>query len=107
MTGRNPEAHKSYLSDFGAIFYEKVKALIDKNARKTTLLQKLEAHEQNLFNEVTAHAKLSAGYALKFHGRVEILNKVNLFLQNILRSDYVFLITSTNFSKSHWIFHTP
>ena len=76
LTGRNPEALKKYLSDFGNVFYEKVKNLIDRNAKKTTTLQKLEEHDQNLYNEVLAHAKFSADYVLKFHGRVELLNRV-------------------------------
>ena len=76
LTGRNQEGLKSYLTKFGNVFYEKVKTLIDRNAKKTSSLQKLEEHEQNLYNEVLAHAKFSADYVLKFHGRVELLNKV-------------------------------
>ncbi len=82
-TGISLNSHKEYMKNFGQTFYESMKTLIDKNARKPYFLDKFSDSDRSLFQEVLEHARFSLECVEKFHGRVDLLDQVILiFLLN-------------------------
>ena len=75
-TGVSLVAHKEYIEKFGQTFYDGVKKLIDKNARKPYFLDKFSDADRALFQEILEHAKFSSECVEKFHGRVDLLDQV-------------------------------
>lgn len=54
-----------------------MKSLIDKNARKKTIMSMIASQDKDLFQEVLIHAQFANEYVTRFHGRIDILNKVS------------------------------
>ena len=64
------------MEQFSKDFEESVKRLIDLNARKPYFLDKFLEHDRALFQEVLDHARFSVECVEKFHGRVDLIEKV-------------------------------
>jgi len=75
-TGISSNAHKEYIENFANNFFESVKRLIDENARRPYFLDKFSDADRSLFQEVLEHARFSVECVKKFHGRVDLLDKV-------------------------------
>ena len=71
------DTHKDYIENFGKIFYQSVKSLIDKNAKKKYFTDNFNENNKFLLNEIIKHYKFSKEYVQKFHGRVNLLNEVS------------------------------
>ncbi len=54
-----------------------MKTLIDKNAKKKCFIDNFNESDKDLAQEILRHAKFSKDYTQKFHGRVNLLDKVN------------------------------
>ena len=74
--GLSYETHKDYIENFGKKFYESVKNLIDKNALKKNFIDDFNENDKDLLHEILRHARFSKDYVQKFHGRVNLLEKV-------------------------------
>ena len=68
--------HKNYIESFAKTFYDSVKSLIDKNAQKKYFTDQFNQSEKSVLSEVLKHARFSVECVKKFHGRVNMLNKV-------------------------------
>ncbi len=61
--GISLETHREYVENFGNIFYEKVKKLIDRNCQvKNFRAEKLSENDEALINEVLDHARYSVEF---------------------------------------------
>ena len=69
------QSHPEYIKNFGDTFYEQVKILIDRNQQKPK--NNLSIQENELLQEVMDHANFCNLTVSKFHGRADILEKVN------------------------------
>lgn len=70
-------SHKEYITQFGETFYEQVKNLIDKNMSKSSKIEKLNEKELEMAHEVLDHARFCNQKVSQFHGRIDLLDKVN------------------------------
>jgi hypothetical protein len=77
-TGISRDSHSDYVKDFGETFYEQVKRLIDKNQREETTFEKINRKDSEILQEVLHHAYFCNETVENFHGRADILEKVNL-----------------------------
>jgi hypothetical protein len=68
------------MESFGESFYESVKKLIDENASKPYFFDKFAEADRSLFQEVLEHARFSVECVEKFHGRVDLLDQVTLYI---------------------------
>lgn len=86
--GFSYETHKEYIENFGNSFYQSVKSLIDKNARKKYFTDSFNENEKALISEIIRHAKFSIDCVKKFHGRVNMINKVlNQMLNRLISTN--------------------
>ena len=76
--GISYSTHEEYLKNFGKTFYNSIKKLIDKSAKKELFEDKLNEKEKSLFKEIIFHANFSNKLVQKFHGRIELLKKVTI-----------------------------
>lgn len=74
--GVSLKSHPEYIKNFGETFYEQVKKLIDQNQQKEKNI--LNLYEKELLQEVLDHASFCNFTVDKFHGRADVLDKVNL-----------------------------
>ena len=74
--GISKQTHAEYLLQFGTRFYDSVKELIDRNARKPNFLVNLEKKDMQLMQEMMDHAKFCNESVEKFHGRNDLIEKV-------------------------------
>ena len=77
--GISLKTHREYIEEFGNVFYEKVKALINKNQVKEYSGEALNQFDQNLIREVLDHARFCKVKVSQFHGREELLTQVLLY----------------------------
>ena len=73
-----------YLEQFGLLFYNSLKELIDRNALKPHFLDDLESADRSLMQEVLDHANFCLELIEKFHGRNDLIQKVVVFFLNFL-----------------------
>ena len=73
-----------YLEQFGLLFYNSVKELIDRNALTPHFLDDLESADRSLMQEVLDHANFCLELIEKFHGRNDLIQKVVVFVLNFL-----------------------
>ena len=73
-----------YLEQFGLLFYNSVKELIDRNALTPHFLDDLESADRSLMQEVLDHANFCLELIEKFHGRNDLIQKVVVFFLNFL-----------------------
>lgn len=74
--GISIKTHKDYVVEFGEIFYEKVKELIDRNQAQESKFERLKYYDVELLQEVLHHAYFCNETVAHFHGRQDILNQV-------------------------------
>jgi hypothetical protein len=79
--GITKETHKDYLEKFGIEFYNSVKELIDRNARKSSFLDNYSLKDRLLIQEVLDHANFCVELTKKFHGRNDLIENVNYILK--------------------------
>ena len=65
------------MEQFGNAFYDAVKALIDKNATKSSYFDGFSFKDRQLFQEVFDHANFCIECVDKFHGRTDLIDQVN------------------------------
>ena len=70
--------HPDYMKEFGNVFYEQVKKLIDKNQSQASYFENLEEKDTKLLQEVLEHAYFCHECVEKFHGRNDLLGKVRV-----------------------------
>jgi NACHT domain- and WD repeat-containing protein len=78
--GISLETHSNYVKEFGEMFYEKVKLLIDRNQSKYNLSS---LRNYPLIKEVLYHAHFCNDSVKKFQGRDDVLDKIKSYLLNI------------------------
>ena len=78
--GISLETHADYLKEFGDLFFEQVKLLIDRNQEEKIVLDNLNKNDTELLQEVLDHAYFCNKTAEKFQGRIDILNKVKNYI---------------------------
>lgn len=76
--GISLNTHKDYVEQFGNTFYEQVKKMIDRNQVKEFENEKISEMDQELIKEVMDHARFCKDKVSQFHGRQELLKKVNI-----------------------------
>jgi hypothetical protein len=78
--GISLETHKEYLKEFGEVFYDQVKLLIDRNQKEKTCFENMTPADIECFQEVLDHAYFCNKTAEKFQGRIDILNQVKDYI---------------------------
>lgn len=73
--------HSDYLNEFGNTFYEQVKRLIDLNQNQKSEAVYLSDEDLRVLQEVLDHANFCNDTVEKFHGRQDLLNRVNTTYQ--------------------------
>ena len=68
--GISKTTHLNYLEEFGKLFYDSIKTLIDKAAKLPHFFDKFKAKDKNLLQEVVDHANFCVECVEKFHGIV-------------------------------------
>lgn len=93
----NPEGgitrknHSEYMKQFGDVFYDSVKRLIDINAKKPNFIESISPNIRYLVKEVLDHAKFSIECVEKFHGRVDLLESIkNYILSDNRKALYIY-----------------
>jgi hypothetical protein len=81
--GISRETHKDYLDEFGKLFFDSVKQLIDRNALKTHFLDNFQLKDKLLLQEVLDHANFCNEIVDKFHGRNDLIEQVIITLIKI------------------------
>ena len=74
--GISKETHRNYLEKFGSLFYNSVKELIDRNAKKLHFLDNYKIKDKQLIQEVLDHANFCKSIVEKFHGRNDLIEEV-------------------------------
>lgn len=82
--GVDPKAHSEYLEKVCCFFYEKMRALIDKNIEKQSRLQR-----DDLFEEVLQHWYISRDLCDSFMGRQPLLNTISSYILSESRQPFV------------------
>lgn len=82
--GISKETHATYLEEFGKLFYNSVKELIDRNAKKKYFLDNFTHNDKHLIQEVLDHANFCKTIVEKFHGRNDLIETVEIVLFFIL-----------------------
>ena len=77
--GVTRKTHQEHIKNFAEVFHNSVKKLIDMNAKKANFLESYEKRDQILIQEILDHARFSIECVEKFHGRVDLINRVVLY----------------------------
>ena len=80
-SGISLKSHSDYVKKFGEAFFEQCKLLIDKSSSQSTQFNNLNKEDAALLQEILDHANFCNETAEKFHGRDDLLQKVNHFLK--------------------------
>ena len=75
-TGISMSSHSEYIKQFGEVFYEQTKLLIDRNQRQERYFEELNKNDMELLQEVLYHAHFCNETVEHFHGREDILNMI-------------------------------
>ena len=75
--GITQETHPEYMKEFGELFYEQTKKLIDRNQTQESLFEKLDKRDTELLKEVLKHAYFCTQSVERFHGREDLLGQVS------------------------------
>jgi hypothetical protein len=71
--------HPDYMKNFGNTFYNAVKQLIDQNASQPYYLDRFSMKDKHIVQEIVEHANFSNECVEKFHGRIDLLDRVSIF----------------------------
>jgi hypothetical protein len=77
--GISRETHSEYIKEFGEVFYEQTRQLIDKNQNQERYIEQLGKLDTELLQEVLDHANFCNDTVEKFQGRQDYLRKVSTF----------------------------
>jgi DNA replication protein DnaC len=80
--GISLETHRDYITEFGELFFQQCKLLIDRNQEDNSQMGNLNPEDKKLLTEVLDHAYFCNETAEKFQGRVDILDKIKDFILN-------------------------
>ncbi len=82
--------HKEYIQQFGELFFEQAKRLIDRNQEEKTQADVLSENDKKLLQEILDHALFCNETFEKFQGRVDILDQMKDYL--LSKSNLPFVI---------------
>lgn len=89
--GIDDDDHDEYLSEFSNDFYNKTKQLIDNSLRERSIYA-----DDETYNEVLQHLDTCVKYVRHFQGRVEIIERIQQYIEGSSNSEYFPLIWSVH-----------
>lgn len=92
--GITRQTHSEYIEKFGETFYEQVKRLIDLNVNQVNYFNELNKSDQTLYQEVFGHVRFCKESVAKFHGRIDILEKLYEYIQGSSTTPFIIHGTS-------------
>ena len=78
--GISLQTHRDYIEDFGNTFFNQVKNLIDRNQTSDSKTEEMNEADGDLIREVLDHARFCKEKVSQFHGRNDLLNKMQAYL---------------------------
>ncbi len=78
--GISRQTHSDYITEFGEVFYEQTRQLIDRNQKQERYFEELGKLDTELLHEVLEHANFCNDTVEKFQGRRDYLAKITSYI---------------------------
>jgi hypothetical protein len=94
--GVTRKTHPDYMEEFGETFFKAVKELIDQNARQPYYLDNFDTKDKQLLQEIVEHANFCNECVEKFHGRIDLLDRVRCTKNNRMNFKQILVFNGNN-----------